>query len=159
MIAEDLAALKDQIDGILKSFAESLSKGIKGTLTNAEAVALKKKKKNTFGVDIKLTQGADGLKVALNDAIALHAQLQAINSAAAQIVFDGLKESLEGAGEACENITKTMASIKGLESQLGNVKNDDLQQRLDLYKQIAQASDLAVASDRHTYLIIILAFL
>ena len=139
MIAEDLAALKDQIDGVLKSFAESLSKGIKGTLTNAEAVALQKTAKNTFGVDIKLTQGADGLKVALNDAIALHAQLQAINSAAAQIVFDGLKESLEGAGEACENITKTMASIKGLESQLGNVKNDDLQQRLDLYKQIAQA--------------------
>jgi predicted translin family RNA/ssDNA-binding protein len=53
--------------------------------------------------------------LAQNEAIALYTKLKDVDRISGEIIFDSLRESLEEAGEACENISSTLAEINRLE--------------------------------------------
>lgn len=138
LLSSDVAELADTIDDVLKSFTSAIASGIEGSLSNADAQSLQVTAKNLLGIDLDFTKTATGLKISSDAAISLYTALQKVDTIAAVLVFDSLSESLQKAGEDCENISTTMANVAKMEKELGdNPNNSKLQQRLDLYRQIA----------------------
>ena len=138
LLSSDVAELADTIDDVLKSFTSAIASGIEGSLSNADAQSLQVTAKNLLGIDLDFTKTATGLKISSDAAISLYTTLQKVDTIAAGLVFDSLSESLQKAGEDCENISTTMANVAKMEKELGdNPNNSKLQQRLDLYRQIA----------------------
>jgi hypothetical protein len=98
-----------------------------------------------FGQDFNLDfiETQNGLKLSQQSAISLYNALKSIDSLQASLVFDSLKTSLTKSGEACSNMSKTLASIAELEKKIATAEskgrdNSDLQERLSLYKEIAE---------------------
>lgn len=140
LLEEEVAQLADVLKDALKAFTDTVSKGIKGTLTSVEANELKITAKNMIGLDLTFVETTEGLKLSNQQAIQLYSSLSKIDNISAARVFSDLKEILEEAGEACENISSTMASIARLEAEAAKNSGkltDEKQQQLDLYKQIA----------------------
>jgi hypothetical protein len=141
------AALADALSKLYEDIAKEINKGINGTLTNVEAAALKIDAKQMFGIDLDFTKTAQGLKLSSDNAISLYNALSKTDSVAAKLTFDELTKSLTKAGEACEDITKTMASIQSIQKEINKLENEGLdandgkiialKQQRDLYKEIA----------------------
>lgn len=137
--AETLVA--DSVNEFLQSIVDAIGNGIQGKLTyqgRDELIA----QLGQLGINsitaADFTQTADGLKLSVDAAYELYKALSQIDTYKGQLVFDDLYDSLTQTGEACENILTTMASIATAEGNLGKVPNGDLQERLNLYRQIAR---------------------
>lgn len=138
MLDSELDQLADTLADALKNYAQLLNTGIQGNLSNVQAGQLRDWAE-TRGIDLTFIKTANGLKLSNDQAILLYNHLKNIDELAAKTTFDALRESLQKTGEDCENITKTMSKIKALEDEMKNAPvNTQLQERLDLYRQIAQ---------------------
>lgn len=139
LINSELAELADTLTEALKHYVDLLNNGIKGTLSNAQASQLHDWAM-AYNVDLSFTRTAEGLKLSNAQAILLYAKIKEIDQIAAKTTFDALKQSLQTVGGDCENITKTLAKIKDIEEKLVSDRNNqELQKRLELYKDIAKA--------------------
>ena len=138
MLDSELDQLADTLADALKNYAQLLNTGIQGNLSNVQAGQLRDWAE-TRGIDLTFIKTANGLKLSNDQAILLYNHLKNIDELAAKTTFDALRESLQKTGEDCENITKTMSKIKALEDEMKHTPvNTQLQERLDLYRQIAQ---------------------
>lgn len=133
--------IADSVNEFLQSIVDAIGNGIQGKLTyqgRDELIA----QLGQLGINsitaADFTQTADGLKLSVDAAYELYKVLSQIDTYKGQLVFDELYDSLTQTGEACENILTTMASIATAEGNLGKVSNGDLQERLNLYRQIAR---------------------
>lgn len=168
LLQQDMAELADVLDDVLSSYADAISKGINGKLTNAEALDLQNMT-NGLGIDMNLdfTQTAEGLKLSQQAAIGLYQELQKIDSIKAQLVFDDVYKSLTQVGGGMENISQTTAKVEQIQRQLAQnyaeirnesvkvlgpdtervdalqAQNAELEAQLSLYQQIQtrQADD------------------
>lgn len=139
ILEEDLWQLEEAVHNFLQTITDLISKGIKGSLSGEEANQLKNLAHSEFGIDLNFQKTKDGLRLAQNEAIALYTKLKDVDRISGEIVFDALRESLEEAGEACENISSTLAEINRLEQEFENhSENTALKERLELYREIAQ---------------------
>lgn len=141
LLESEVAELADTLVKVLKDFADLISKGIEGTLSNAESIQLKETASNMLGINLDFTETVNGLKLSNDQAIALYTKLQAIDAASASIVFTSLEKSLTKTGETCENISKTMATIKRLQEEIATFTdgtNQALIEQLSIYTKIAQ---------------------
>lgn len=140
IFSEDLAAIFDAIKELMHGIAESINKGLEGTLTNVEAQALKLNVKNILGIDLDFQNTEDGLRIATEQATHLYFELKQVDAAAAGIVFDGLKSSLTEASSECSNMAATLAAVKRAEDVLSkSPDNQALKERVSLYNEIALA--------------------
>jgi len=123
LIPEQIAEIKDAVVETLSTIAELINKGIKGTLSNVEALDLQKWGIEHGFVDangkstLTFTETVDGLKLSEKAAIALYAKLKDIDSIRAQLVFDELNESLAKTNEHYKTISSIMDRIAWIESQ------------------------------------------
>lgn len=135
------SAIVDSVNEFLQSIVDAIGNGIQGKLTyqgRDELIAQLGQLGINYITAADFTQTADGLKLSVDAAYELYKALSQIDTYKGQLVFDELYDSLTQTGEACENILTTMASIATAEGNLGKVPNGDLQERLNLYRQIAR---------------------
>lgn len=131
----------DSIASYFERIATLISQGLSGKLDNSgrdELVSLLDK--YNIDLDLKFTQTAEGLKLSADSAASLYSELSKVDSIRAGLVFDELVKQFTAAGEKCETISGTLAEIKRLENELAkeeNKSNQELIDRLDLYKRIA----------------------
>jgi len=142
LMESELAELADTLNEIIKSYADTIAKALSGGLTNSEAATLTAQAKNWFGIDINFTKTYDGLKLSTDQANHLYQSLKSVDAAAANIVFEPLKESLTGANESLSSASGLAAAISKAEGQLADAAegtNQVLQERIALYKEIQVA--------------------
>ena len=139
---EVIAELTDIIQDAYKNVGDLITKGLEGTLSNAEGQQLIKSVKENFGIDISLQQLSSGLGVSRDTAIQLYTALNGVSSTAGQIVFDKLKDNLTAAGEECETIQGTLGKIKDLNDKINkglDDQNKTLATQKKLYEDIAKS--------------------
>lgn len=142
LLESELAELADTLNEIIKSYADTIAKALSSGLTNSEAATLTAQAKNWFGIDINFTKTYDGLKLSTDQANHLYQSLKSVDAAAANIVFEPLKESLTGANESLSSASGLAAAISRAEGQLADAAdstNQVLQERIALYKEIQVA--------------------
>ena len=93
ILERDVQALVDAVQSLFKNLADSITKGIQGTLSNTEATNLQSAVKNLipgFNGDLKFTQTYDGLKLSTEQAIKLYDAMKGVDAVSSHIVFDSL---------------------------------------------------------------------
>lgn len=150
-IFEDIENSKEMVADSIQSFFESIAnlidRGLSGKLDRAGADSLVSNL-NQYGIkltEVDFFQTAEGLQLSATAAIRIYSELKNIDSIRARLVFDSLKDSLTESGEACENLSSTLAEIARLEKELASLErgsNKPLEDRLALYKEIARSQAL-----------------
>ena len=139
LLEDEIAELADTLSEIIQGFANSISKGLSGTLNNSEANNLKAQAKNWFDIDINFMQTNKGLQMSVDKATELYFKLKQVDGVAANLVFEELSSSLTKANDTLSTASDIAAEIKNIETKLEdsiNANNDALKNRLQLYKEI-----------------------
>ena len=118
----------DSINEYIKSLVDGISKGLKGSLSNADVSNLNTSL-SALGIDnlnLNFTKTADGLKLSQQSAIALYNELKKIDALQAKIVFDDLSKSMQDSDENYKNVSDIMAHIVDLQQKINeaNAKGD-----------------------------------
>ena len=119
LLSNELAELADAVADAIKGYADLISGGIEGSLSNVQAEELQDwATANGIG-QLDFTETKDGLKVATDQAFELVAALQQVDSMQGKLTFDSLVDSLsEDKGGRFENISKTTAEIAKAQRQI-----------------------------------------
>ena len=139
---EVIAELTDIIQDAYKNVGDLITKGLEGTLSNAEGQQLVEAVKREFGIDISLQKLNSGLGISRDLAIQLYSYLNKVSGVAGEIAFEKLKENLTSSGQICENIHKTLAAIKETHDKINKGLDDEnhtLENQLQLYNKIANS--------------------
>ena len=137
--AKTLAELQDAIQTAYKEIGNLIVSGLEGNLSRADAQNLLTQTE-ALGIKLNFTETVNGLRISRDSAEQLYVELLKIDKTAANIVFKQLKEELTQAGEVCEDMLHTMASIAQAERKIAKntgETNKELEDRVKLYKQIA----------------------
>lgn len=143
ILESDVQALIDAVQALFKGLADSITKGIQGTLSKTEAMDLQSSARNLlpgFNGELKFTQTYNGLKLSTDQAIKLYDAMKGVDAVSSHIVFDSLTKQLTKAGEACESMSRAMAEIARLEDKVKQSTGDarkEAEKQLAVYKQIA----------------------
>lgn len=138
---EVIAELTDIIQDAYKNVGDLITKGLEGTLSNAEGQQLVDAVKKNFGINISLQQLNSGLGISRDLAIQLYDKLNGVSSIAGKIVFDKLKDDLTASGEECETILGTLNKIKDITDKINNSSENQikiLETQKKLYEKIAE---------------------
>lgn len=142
-IEDGLAEIEDAISDILKAYANAISKGIEGGLTNVEKQDLIQKASDLGLSDIKFEETAEGFKLVETSAIQLYYALKQIDSLQAGQIFDKLRESLEKTNEnfksssaLAAHITKIRNGTYAADDKISQARKDQYQAELDIAKEI-----------------------
>ena len=140
LLSNEMAQLADTVADAIKSYADLISGGIEGTLTNTQAEQLQDwANKNGVG-QLDFTPTEKGLKVATAQAQKLVAALKNVDSIQGKLTFDKMVEALSAdKGGKFENISKTTAEIAKLQKQIA--KNKDSIKQLDEMKGMTRDSE------------------
>ena len=117
--ANETAQLLDTIKSVLENYANLISSGIDGTLSNSGAEQLKQFASG-FGIkDLTFSETTKGLKVSTEQAYKLYQAIKKIDALQGNIVFDKLAESLRAdKGGDFSSASKTMAAVARVEQQI-----------------------------------------
>lgn len=143
ILESDVQALIDAVQALFKGLADSIAKGIQGTLSKTEAMDLQSSARNLlpgFNGELKFTQTYNGLKLSTDQAIKLYDAMKSVDTVSSHIVFDSLTKQLTKAGEACESMSRAVAEIARLEDKVKKSTGDarkEAEKQLAVYKQIA----------------------
>lgn len=141
-IGEGLEKVKDAVLNILKSYAEAITKGISGGLTNTEMSDLITKAKD-FGItDLQFNETAEGFQLAETSAIKLYQVLKSIDSLHAEEAFNALSESLQKTNENFKTTEALMAHITKIRN--GTYAADD---KISNARKEQYEAELAVAEE------------
>ena len=80
LLDEDLATLADAVSSLIKGLTNSISKGLKGNLSNAEANTLSVQALNQFGIKLDFSRTSEGLKLSVDSAIQLYHAIQSVDA-------------------------------------------------------------------------------
>ena len=140
LLSNEMAQLADTVADAIKSYADLISGGIEGSLTNIQAEQLQDwANKNGVG-QLDFTPTEKGLKVATAQAQKLVAALKKVDSIQGKLTFDKMVESLStDKGGKFSNISKTTAEIAKLQRQIA--KNEDSIKQLDKIKGMTRDSE------------------
>lgn len=147
-----LQEIADTIQNILKSYAEIISNGIEGGLTNVDAADLRSKAKDLGIENISFTETVEGLKLSQQSAIALYTELRKIDTLQASLVFDKLNESLKESNDSYKSVTTLMAHIRDLGTKIDQLKANrsslnDVDQKTTNAKIEQYEKELALAKE------------
>lgn len=125
LLANEMAELADAVADAIKGYADLISGGIEGSLSNEGAQQLQQwASANGIG-KLNFIETADGLKVATDQAFELVAALRQVDSMQGKLTFDNLVESLSAdKGGRFENISKTTAEIAKIQNQINRNQKD-----------------------------------
>ena len=145
-ISEINNIVADGINDYFNSILDMMSKGLKGTMTNADVTSLNESLQylglpqldtwNSF-----IAEGAEGLKLSQQAAIALYTELKKIDSYQSKLVFDDLRKSLEDSNENYQSVSSIMVHIASLQKEIDQLKPSDArrkqyEQELSVAKEI-----------------------
>lgn len=119
LLSNEMAQLADTVADAIKSYADLISGGIEGSLTNTQAEQLQDwANKNGVG-QLDFTPTEKGLKVATDQAQKLVAALKNVDSIQGKLTFDKLIEAMStDKGGKFSNISKTTAEIAKLQREI-----------------------------------------
>lgn len=142
-LGTSITALKDSLNELIQSWADSISAGIEGGLSYPEAEQLKARFDFLSENDFSRTQ--EGLKLSRDAAIQLYQELKKIDSIEAGTVLESLAESLAAAGEGYEDIGATVARIKELKGLIDNADGKTNSARIAQYeRELSLAKEILV---------------
>ena len=125
LLTNELAELADAVADAIKGYADLISGGIEGSLSNVQAEQLQDWASTNGIGKLNFTETADGLKVATDQAFELVAALRQVDAMQGKLTFDNLVESLSAdKGGRFENISKTTAEIAKIQKQINRNQKD-----------------------------------
>lgn len=135
LLANEMAELADTIADAIKGYADLISGGVEGSLSNEGAQQLQQwASVNGIG-KLNFTETADGLKVATDQAFELVAALRQVDSIQGKLTFNNLVDSLSAdKGGRFENISKTTTEIAKAQQQIKE-NNEKIQKIEETYPQ------------------------
>ena len=113
----DMAEIADAIDAFLKSIADAISNGIKGTLSNSNKTALQENLNSQYGIQLSdkdFIKTENGWKLIEKSAINVWDTIREIDALQADIVFKDLSESLIANDERFESMSSMMSKMAKL---------------------------------------------
>ena len=141
-ITEGVEEVHDLVLQVLKSYAEAITKGIQGGLSNVERKDLINKASD-LGISIDFTETADGFKLVETSAIDLYYALKNIDSLHAGQIFDALREELEGTrdefksvAQLTEHITKIRDGTYAADEKISNARKEQYEAELQIAEEI-----------------------
>lgn len=119
LLANEMAELADAVADAIKGYADLISGGVEGSLSNVQAEELQSWADQLGIGKLDFTPTADGLKIATNQAIQLSQELSKIDGIQGQLVFEDLIEALSAdKGNNFENISRTMGEIADKQKEI-----------------------------------------
>lgn len=138
-ISEIKNIIADAINDYFDSIADAMSKGLKGTLTNADVTSLNESLQYLglpqLDTQLDFTKTAEGLKLTQQAAIGLYHTLKDIDAVRAKIVFDDLSKSLQENNEHYKNVQDIMAHIVELQNKINEADSKGNTTRADQYRE------------------------
>ena len=147
----DVGEIQDLMDQILSAYTDAIIKGIKGTLSHADASDLKSKAKD-FGIeltDTDFSETTEGLKLSTKAATDLYFQVSRVNALKGKLVFDELNSSLKESDSRFQDLTSIMTYMQGLAKEINELQSAGDggagEKRLaDAEKELALAKEIAM---------------
>jgi len=112
-----MAEIADAIDAFLKSIADSINNGIKGTLSNGDRAALQENLNSEYGIqldDKDFVKTADGWQLIEKSAIHVWNVLKDIDDIQSDLVFKEMSQAVVKNNEQYSSMATTVGRIREL---------------------------------------------
>ena len=138
--------LRDTYNEIIANYTDTINKGIKGSLTNVDAVNLQNFASN-YGLQIDFHQTEQGLKLSQQSAMALYTTMKQVDYLQSRVVFKELSDNLKESTRSYQDVVAIQGRIADLQKQInslpvGSARRKEYERELEVAKEIREVRSL-----------------